>query len=82
MVGDTENDLVPSSKVMQMLCRSSKTLRKLEADPEVCFPKKIIIQGRKYYKKLEILNWIDDMQVQSERAELDFHGNKRRDAAE
>jgi predicted DNA-binding transcriptional regulator AlpA len=80
MVDDTEDGLWPSTTVQQKLCRSDKTLRKLENDPEMCFPKKIIIQGRKYWKKSEILNWIDDMQVQSEGVNTPFHGDKRRAA--
>jgi hypothetical protein len=83
MAVDTEElHIVPATEVMRLISKSSKGLRKLEADPDVCFPKKIVINGRKYYRFVDIRNWLNDLQIQSEHAELDFHGNMPRDAAE
>ena len=76
---DTEDlQFISSSEVLRLIGYSYKGLRKLEDDPEVCFPQKIVIHGRKYYRLMEIRNWLHDLQIQSVHAKLDFHGNKRR----
>ena len=71
----TETDdlrIVPMCEVARLLGKTPKTLRALEADPNICFPKKIIINGRKFFRIMEIRNWLSDMQIQSENAELAF----------
>ncbi|MGO9769540.1 MAG: hypothetical protein ACLPSW_08310 [Roseiarcus sp.] len=74
--------LVPSIDVIVLLGKSYKTLRKLENDPDACFPKKIVINGRKFFRFVEIRNWINDMQIQSETMTLHYHGDKSPGAAE
>lgn len=70
---DTEElRVVPGGEIMRLLGTSPKRLRKLEADPELCFPKKIIINGRVFYRFVEMRNWLTDMQVQSEHIKLVF----------
>jgi predicted DNA-binding transcriptional regulator AlpA len=80
MIDDTEDGLAPTSKVSKMLGKSRKSINRLQNDPELCFPQPIIIQGKKYWKKSDIFNWIDDMKIQSEGVKLTFHGDKRRAA--
>ncbi len=81
MADDNEElRMLSVNEVRRLFGLSSKTIRKLEADPDMCFPKKIATYGHKHYLFVELRDWQHDMQIQSESVKLDFHGNKKRAA--
>jgi len=67
-----EKLIIPAGKAVVMLGISLRTLNKWCDDPQVGFPKTIVISGRKYFRANEIAEWIDRRATHNEK--LRYHG--------
>ena len=65
-------ELIPAPKLCEMIGVSRRTFVKWEGVPSICFPKPITIMGRKYYKMVEVSEWLERRAEHEEK--LEFHG--------
>lgn len=57
MNDETPNARVPKRKVAERNGVSVRTISRWEGDPELNFPRPIIINGRRYYDEAELRAW-------------------------
>ncbi|MGC1862642.1 MAG: GIY-YIG nuclease family protein [Methylocystis sp.] len=51
-------ELIPDSKLRELLGRSPRTIKRWDDDPESGFPKPIPYRGRKYRRRVEVEAWM------------------------
>jgi hypothetical protein len=51
-------ELIPDSKLRELLNRSPRTIKRWDEDPESGFPKPIPYKGRKYRRRVEVEAWM------------------------
>lgn len=51
-------ELIPDSKLRELLDRSPRTIKRWDEDPESGFPKPIPYKGRKYRRRVEVEAWM------------------------
>ncbi len=52
-------ELIPDSKLRKLLGKSHRTIGRWDANPELGFPKPVIINQRKHRRAIEIEAWLN-----------------------
>lgn len=65
-------ELIPDSKLRRLLNKSARTIGRWDANPELGFPKPVIINGRKHRRASEVTAWLSAREV----ASLGDNGNR------